>query len=333
LDIDETEFPRNLGINTFIKKYHAEFPKIIERYHPDHWELTQELEQLGSTVLPTYDRQQFRTFLLLVYLWKNPHGSALRTALLHTIRNNRYAIDRASRQVRIGLINQDDVGAVAAFSHMVGFGKHRRTPMISAVLRFLAPDRYGTVDYRNWSVLSNTQHSFFDSPLVKPLAPTFLESKRQAIDSSMYLDYLKIIRTLAVQCNVRPADVDMALFAFSDRVRSLQAIFYGPHHFGRAKRHAVRMLAHIWLIIETAWGVGLGGPAEILLERALGYAVLGDFLGLYRECKRMVAHRPEMDREIEKRATSLGLKEYASVRTQLDALAQISYEAFASLRS
>ena len=50
LDIDETEFPRNLGINEFIKKYHAEFPKIIERYHPDRWELTQELEQLGSTV-------------------------------------------------------------------------------------------------------------------------------------------------------------------------------------------------------------------------------------------------------------------------------------------
>jgi len=31
-----------------------------------------------------------------------------------------------------------------------------------------------------------------------------------------------------------------------------------------------------------------------------------------------------MGREIEKRATSLGPKEYASVRTQLDALAQIS---------
>lgn len=114
--------------------------------------------------------------------------------------------------------------------------------MASALLRFVHPDFYGTVDWRNWYVLSrpnnrrgdnNLLFKVFRKPLLEPLSNP---SSSEEITPILYVEYLEVIRGLAERFAKRsdranrleiikeikgeypkrtPAEIDMALFSYS----------------------------------------------------------------------------------------------------------------------
>jgi len=112
-------------------------------------------------------------------------------------------------------------------------------PVGSAILRFIFPDKYGCVDWRNWYVLSQEKNELgrknelFDIPPLPTLRNPY-SSIGIRIDS--YCNYLSIIRELAKNHPQRskhegevliitelvkefskrtPAEIDMALFSYS----------------------------------------------------------------------------------------------------------------------
>lgn len=114
-------------------------------------------------------------------------------------------------------------------------------PMASAILRFAWPNLYGTVDWRNWYVLSNTmnrvgkENDIFRRPLLSSLGSVQRYSS-SGITVNRYIEYLRVIRSLAEEHSNRteggkelpiiselvkeypkrtPAEIDMALFSYS----------------------------------------------------------------------------------------------------------------------
>jgi len=113
------------------------------------------------------------------------------------------------------------------------------TAMASAILRFVNPHEFGTVDWRNWYVLSqptNTQgqnNILFKKQLLNSLNNPYLSTE---ITSDLYMVYLTVIRELATKFPERtekgkqlgiieeiineyphrtPAEIDMAIFSYS----------------------------------------------------------------------------------------------------------------------
>jgi len=113
------------------------------------------------------------------------------------------------------------------------------TAMASAILRFVNPSEFGTVDWRNWYVLSqstNTQgqnNILFNKQLLNPLNNPYSSIE---ITSDLYMVYLTVIRELATKFPERtekgkqlgiikeiineyprrtPAEIDMAIFSYS----------------------------------------------------------------------------------------------------------------------
>jgi len=113
------------------------------------------------------------------------------------------------------------------------------TAMASAILRFVNPSEFGTVDWRNWYVLSqptnthNENNVLFNKGLLKALDNLYSSVE---ITSNLYMVYLTVIRELATKFPKRtekgkqlriikeiineyphrtPAEIDMAIFSYS----------------------------------------------------------------------------------------------------------------------
>jgi hypothetical protein len=251
----------------------------------------------------------FVLFLLKVGTWKNPHGKELQKTIVNIAGNNIESLnDIFENALNIYLKyvkdkeNSDDFDhkLIDTFGKIRGFGKKTGSrKMVSAILRFLDPTKYGTVDYRNWIVLSNTEHQFLDKALVEPLADTLEESRHVNIDTQKYLCYLKVIRKLAKNYNMTPAEVDMALFAYSDEIIPLgkEVIFPMP----KSKEKALRMMEVIEEIANSVRNLGFDQHAKIFLSRVEPLARKGDYEQIYRYCERAISGRPHVDEMIEKR--------------------------------
>jgi hypothetical protein len=112
-------------------------------------------------------------------------------------------------------------------------------PLASAILRFVYPDKYCCVDWRNWYVLSHAENEFgdqnrlFKEPLLSGLDDPYASAE---ITVSLYSDYLRVVRKLAQDHSARSrqegglvltkelvkdyhlrtaAEIDMALFSYS----------------------------------------------------------------------------------------------------------------------
>jgi len=74
-------------------------------------------------------------------------------------------------------------------------------PIASAILRFVWPNSYGTVDWRNWYVLSNTvnrvgkKNDILRNPLLSSLRS--VQRYSSSITVNRYPEYLRVIRSLA----------------------------------------------------------------------------------------------------------------------------------------
>jgi len=323
----EDNCPRKIGLRNFFKKYSRLYPERVERYAKDHWLLTKDLVEHGQRIVnKKYTHpSMFVLFLLKVGVWKNPHGKELQKTIRNIAHNSFEEIKNSFEEglsiywnyirIKEEPSEYDENRFIDAFGRLKGFGKETGSrKMTSAILRFLDPGRYGTVDYRNWIILSNTEFRFFDSPMLEPLADTIEESKHVSIDTQKYLCYLKVIRRLAKEHEITPADVDMALFAYSDEViplsREISTIIL------RSKKKALAMMKIIQEVADSAAEVGFPRQAKILLDIIKPLVEEGDFEAIYQKCLKISRKRPDIDYKIEKRGGK-------SLRTQLPKLKEI----------
>jgi len=310
----EKNCPRRMGFQDFFRKYSKLFPEKVERYAKNHWALTQDLTYNGQKIANgTYTHpSMFTLFLLKVGVWKNPHGQELQKTIINIASNNIETIELVFSEAlaiyRNYIKDNQEVSEDAdrklidAFGSLRGFGKETGSrKMVSAILRFLDPAKYGTVDYRNWIILSNTEHQFLKEPLLKPLANTIEESKNIEIDSTKYVVYLRVIRTLAKFHGTTPADIDMALFAYSDEIISLGKKYIPILTNTESKEKTLRMMEVIQEVVDSVRSLGLHRHANILLSRIEPLSRRGDYEGIYLYCRRAISGKSHIDEMIEKR--------------------------------
>lgn len=220
--------PRELGHQEFFRRYLGLARERFDKYYPGQWSLTQRLEALGRSIAlrEITDDVTLLLFLVDVAVWKEPYELQAKDMIAQVITNNYDGIKSAFSRVWSALDKGSDMEAIDAIGSLRGFGIGGSRKIASAVLRFLDPNKYAVVDYRNWAILSNTGGRYFELKMLEPLAETFEGTRDKPVDTAMYLQYLKVVRTMADQNLLRPADIDMALFAFSDEIKPLSATMF-----------------------------------------------------------------------------------------------------------
>ena len=310
----EDSCPRKMGFRDFLGKYIKLFPERVEHYAKNHWALTQDLTRHGQEIangIYTHP-SMLMPFLLMVGIWKNPHEPDLQKTIANMARNNTRsieltfaeALDIYRRRIKgIEEVPEDaDRRLVDSLGKLGGFGRKTGSrKMVSAALRFLDPTKYGTVDYRNWVILSNTEHQFLEESLLRPLGQHIEGSKRIEIGTGKYITYLKTIRKLAKTYGITPAEVDMALFAYSDEIIPFSRENMLPPARTKSDGKALRMMQIIQDVVDSVESLGLHRHANILLSRVQPLARKGDYEGIYHYCKRAVSGKSHVDDMIEKR--------------------------------
>lgn len=215
--------PLKLGHKQFFTKYLGLAEERFERYFPGQWVFTRRLEEFGEKIASKQitDEVSLMLFLIDVAVWKEPYETQAKDMIRH-VTDNRYSdIRNAFDLFWIGFAKSQDREAIDAIGSLKGFGTGGSRKIASAVLRFLDSSRFAVVDYRNWMILSNTEGRYFDKPLLEPLASTIEQTRQKPIDTQNYLRYLEVVRELGRENHITPAEVDMALFAFSDEIKPL----------------------------------------------------------------------------------------------------------------
>lgn len=293
---------RALG-NFDFRGWKDKFPEKVERFAAGHWFLTNELEKFGEHIARSElsHPSMYMLFLFMVGVWKNPHSRELETTLANIAQNDSAQVGAIVSEGlsiwREKVVNatqpdpRSEAGMVEVLSQLSGFGRTTGgRAMTSAFLRFLDSNRYGTVDYRNWVVLSNTQCNPFPKALLPPLAPTIRETSQIPIGTQQYLDYLRVIRELAQNQSMRPADIDMALFAYSDEIIPLSR--GGRRDVQGAVSHdkAMRIMKVVDEIAESVSKVhGQGSRARRFREIMSSHARVGNYMRMYEFAKNAMA--------------------------------------------
>ena len=110
---------------------------------------------------------EIRMFLVEVGHWKMPRARTSHEANVN--RNNDSEIEEAFIHLAAG---SGDRERIEACIELHGFGKGTgQTRMASAILRFLWPEDYGVIDWRNWAVLSDCDYQFLSRQTLNLLAP------------------------------------------------------------------------------------------------------------------------------------------------------------------
>lgn len=325
--VDESHFPGNMGIVAFLKRYSEAFAQTVESYHEGHWELTQLLERMGRGIVRSeVPADECSLFLLLIGLWKKPHRNAIGDITRNFIlSNSRSSVREAIRAVvEIHRGGADDREYVAALRPIKGLGAAEdRTPMLSACLRFLFPELFGAIDYRNWCVLSNTEYDFFEARLVSPpLAETWEAARGVPITTDKFLAYTRVVRELAEDSGLTPAEVDMALFSFASEIKPFHKVRVVPK-LGARKLTAMKMMIPLWRVMDTARAVGMDHAARKMVNNIIPALADGNPTRFWQECQRMVGRNPLMDRVLLGAAREAGIKDATCLADQLKALEAI----------
>jgi hypothetical protein len=301
----------------------------LETYFPGQWAFTQRLETQGRVIRrrEVTDPVSRMLFLAEVAAWKQPFENQAPVLIRHVTQNPYEHINGALESALTNLDHSHDAPAVDAVGALHGFGRSDGSRKIaSAVLRFLEPTRFGTVDYRNWCLLSNTGGTFFRAPLLEPLAPSIEAAKSLPISTSQYIGYLHVLRNLAAENGLTPAEIDMALFAYSHEVRPLSyrpvtriTAESQPQDTGPVLKFQ-RMLAVLQEVIEDNKRRGAGGYARKLEQYVAKVRAGGqDPAALIRLCRTLVMARPDVGR-------TLALKRTKTIEEILPELDRIYHE-------
>lgn len=198
------------------------WPERLKWYgHPEtEPDFTIRIEQLGGATRSSIEKGYFdpaslRNFLVQVGYWKMPHDLASHQSNVN--RNSESQIVDTFKSLASTL---QDEGRIEACTRLHGFGDVTgQTRMASAILRFLWPEQYGVIDWRNWAVLSNCEFEFLSAPLLPAIAISRVDLRKALYDVQKFLTYLDVLRRLLTALNFkRVADVDLALYSYSAEV-------------------------------------------------------------------------------------------------------------------
>lgn len=198
------------------------WPERLTPYgHPEEEPaFTERMETRGEEIRAQFgvvplDVAVLRSFLVDVGYWKMPRNRQDHAA------NVEKNTDANVLEVFSGLEEAvDDRERISLCTQLVGFGRGTsQTRMASTILRFLWPQEYGVIDWRNWAVLSNCGHVFLSQPLLPPLAATTAALKGALYSVDTYLAYLGVVRGLMLVLDLpRAADVDLAIYSYSAEI-------------------------------------------------------------------------------------------------------------------
>lgn|GEM_PF-4360323 len=202
--------------------------------YPEMWrDRVPQLDKIGRAVRSRVPIRLTRDGLIAISDWKagERNRKRLPTSNNSVLLKTQIAFEKKSDREKMShLISSWSKGC-----GMKGVG----VPLASAILRFVYPDRYCCVDWRNWYVLSRTENKLgdknrlFNKALLPSLDNPFSSNE---ITVSMYIEYMRIVRWLAQEhsdrseqggnlfflkelvedyCCRTPAEIDMALFSYS----------------------------------------------------------------------------------------------------------------------
>lgn len=214
----------------FIGDLNAETIDLLLERYPERWAVdVPRLDRIGKRMRSREPIYATKEELTEIVSWKRPA-----TGRKFARGNTSSDVESVSRKA---FSKQSDSERIRELTLLDWVG----VPMASAVLRFVWPDSYGTIDWRNWYVLSNTknrvekENDLFRDPLLRSISSVQGHSS-VGINFNRYVEYLGVIRSLAEEHPKRseraeqlpiirelvkeypertPAEIDMALFSYS----------------------------------------------------------------------------------------------------------------------
>jgi len=205
----------------------------LEEYRKDaeHWKLTRNLERQGeeiSGLLGQYSKsvppdgvlREAKAFLGEVERWK---GMSMQDQVKLAKSNPEAAIWKAFQRAMRARTDLEEVHSIMS---LVGFGSSphpetrlRRAKRATAVLRFLKPDGWGSVDWRTIELLRLLDKHSFDVEAALAEArteePRRLKRDLDHINEDWACEINRKYRAMRSPELPRAADVEMALFGLS----------------------------------------------------------------------------------------------------------------------
>lgn len=166
------------------------------------------------------DLQRVQQFLIDVEIWK---ADCMEEGTGNAVKNPPMQI-WASLQSAVTAAN--DLGALFSVMDLVGFGSardentgQRRAKRATAVMRFLNPNEWGTVDWRTIAMLSFYKNNRFNMDLALKEAKKHdmrtIASDLDFVDENMALGIVQEYRNMRDQQLPRTVDVELALYGAS----------------------------------------------------------------------------------------------------------------------
>jgi len=235
-----------------------EWPDLLAPYgHPDtEPAFTIGMETLGSVIRTNlsrgnYDPKELKDFLIKIGEWKMPRQKE--SHAVNVNKNTDQAIINTFQKLSQAT---DDLSRINICTGIAGFGKTTgQTRMASTILRFIWPEDYGVIDWRNWAVLSNCEYSFLSNPLL-PKKSNGKNGLREAMyGASDFVQYVSVLRQLRPCLGLQNvADVDLALYGYSAKIwpfPKLEEILYEQSKLNKNLNSPAQI--PLKAIYETYW--------------------------------------------------------------------------------
>jgi len=164
--------------------------------------------------------QRVRQFLIDVEKWK---ADCMEERTGNAVKNR---AEQIWESLRGAITASSDLHALLSIMDLVGFGSsrdentgQRRAKRATAVLRFLDPDQWGTVDWRTIAMLSFYKNNHFDMKLALKEAKKHdiatIASCFDVVDEKIALEIVQEYRGMRDQRSRRTVDVELALYCAS----------------------------------------------------------------------------------------------------------------------
>jgi hypothetical protein len=206
-----------LGIRGDFDRLVGDAPKAVDSFYSGHWNFMIRLEHQARSVLASGQIDSAIDFLADVTVLKQPHR-VNRQVVCGQLRAFPDEIDSALDALRC--VNDLDYRAMDALSHVPWFGRGGGRAFNSAVMRFVRPEVFGIIDWRNLAVIMGAPG--FEG-LVDPVmhfseftGEEVWESKAHLkLTQEVYEEYNDALRALARRYSKKVAEIDLGLWTYS----------------------------------------------------------------------------------------------------------------------
>jgi len=176
---------------------------------------------IQSTAQPSAsDLERVQKFLINVELWK---ADCMQERTGNAVKNHPRGIWDS---LQGAVTASNDRSALLSIMNLIGFGSakdentgQRKAKRATAVLRFLDPDEWGTVDWRTIAMLCFYKKNHFDMEMALKEAKKYdmrtMASDFDSIDESMALEIVQEYRSMRDQNSPRTVDVELAFYGAS----------------------------------------------------------------------------------------------------------------------